>query len=114
MDTFHPFWTLFPKHSFQTFSTLKEFISVKCSDKRDANSTLLSSHVSIIPAVINIHRPTTINFVQKARNYRSFLGYIGVTEYENALSFLQDFQLRTKFPWNFCPPDQYFCEIGPL
>ena len=22
MDTFHPFWTLFPKHSFQTFSTL--------------------------------------------------------------------------------------------
>ena len=24
MDTFHPFWTLFPKHSFQTFSTLNK------------------------------------------------------------------------------------------
>ena len=23
MDTFHPFWTLFQKHSFQPFSTLK-------------------------------------------------------------------------------------------
>ena len=31
MDTFHPFWTLFQKHSFQPFSTLKvKYISSRC------------------------------------------------------------------------------------
>ena len=30
-----------------------------------------------------------MNFFQKARNFRSFLGYIGVTESENALSFAE-------------------------
>ena len=37
----------------------------------------------------SLHRPTKINFFQKARNFRSFLGYIGVTESENALSFAE-------------------------
>ena len=32
---------------------------------------------------------TKINFFQKARNFRSFIGYIGVTESENALSFAE-------------------------
>ena len=36
-----------------------------------------------------LHRPTKINYFQKARNFRSFLGYIGVTESENALSFVE-------------------------
>ena len=30
-----------------------------------------------------------INFFQKARNFRSFLGYIGVSESENALSIAE-------------------------
>ena len=30
-----------------------------------------------------------MKFFQKARNFRSFLGYIGVTESENALSFAE-------------------------
>ena len=36
-----------------------------------------------------LHRPTKIHFFQKARNFRSFIGYIGDTESKNALSFAE-------------------------
>ena len=60
--------------------------------------------------------PTKINLFRKARNFRSFLGYIGVTESEDALSFDELALVFNKIfslgpiTCNFGIPDQDFCE----
>ena len=46
MDTFHPFCTLFQKHSFQPFSTLKAKKCVKTVGNRFGFFLVLSKHVN--------------------------------------------------------------------
>ena len=40
MDTFHPFWTLFQKHSFQPFSTLNMMIFIKNAHSDDCSDSI--------------------------------------------------------------------------
>ena len=47
MDTFHPFCTLFQKHSFQPFSTLNCY----CSNYRD-NDVIISLYMTTVPYTV--------------------------------------------------------------
>ena len=51
-----------------------------------------------------------MKFFQKARNFRSFLGYIGVPESENALSFAE---LALVFNKIFSLGPKFLRKIGP-
>ena len=62
-----------------------------------------------------LHRPTKINFFQKAQNFRSFIGYIGITESfaELPLVFNKIFSLGPIFHGILVPGPRFLRKIGP-
>ena len=90
MDTFHPFWTLFQKHSFQPFSTLKDQISLEI-DKTSKNRLITQSQLLSVCPLSCTYSVWNIESNSVPYVYSFWIQSKPVYSYLSVYSYIEDF-----------------------